>query len=129
MRMHLEYNSSTINSTDVVGRNIMKIMNIITEFWSHTLEIDYLPGLSFEIPPTFDPNKFTCMTFLVPRSLIDTPTPNKDFGLLIEAVDDGDSGVTAFSTPCAYSSTTKRPLWGFIHWNKNYLSFSPINFQ
>lgn len=69
------------------------------------------------------------MTFTVPANLINNPTPNKDFGLLIEAQDDGDSGVTAYSYPCASSAVTKRPLWGFIHWNKKYLAFNPLNFQ
>lgn len=104
-------------------------MNIINEFWSRTIEIDYLPSLSFDIPAGIDRDNYQCLTFTVPRRLIDFPTPNKDFGLLIEAEDDGDSGVTAYSYPCASSSVNKRPLWGFIHWNKQYLSFNPLNFQ
>lgn len=69
----------------MVGRNLKKIMNIINEFWSRTIEIDYLPSLSFEIPPVFNLDNFQCMSFTVPKRLIQTPTPNKDFGLLIEA--------------------------------------------
>lgn len=57
------------------------------------------------------------MTFNVPERLIVTPTPNKDYGLLVEALDDGDNGITAFSYPCAYSNSTLKPLWGMIHWN------------
>ena len=129
MRIHYQYNTTTINDTDLIGRNLKKIMNIINQFWSRTIEIDYLPALSFEIPPVFNANNFQCMSFTVPQRLITTPMPNKDFGLLIQAQDDGDSGVTAYSYPCASSSVNKRPLWGFIHWNKNYLSFNPLNFQ
>ena len=104
-------------------------MSIINEFWSRTIEIDYLDSLSFDIPAGMDRDNYQCLTFTVPGRLIDSPTPNKDFGLLIEAEDDGDSGVTAYSYPCASSSVNKRPLWGFIHWNKQYLSFNPLNFQ
>lgn len=42
-----------------------------------------MPSLSFDIPLGFDRDNFQCMTFNVPRRLIDTPLPNKDFGLLI----------------------------------------------
>jgi hypothetical protein len=129
IRILYVYNTTTISDADPMGRNLMKIMNIINEFWSRTIEIDYLSALSFQVPPGMDSNNFQCMTFTVPKSLIDTPTPNKDFGLLIEAEDDGDSGVTAYSYPCASSNTTKRTLWGFMHWNKNYLAFDPLSFQ
>jgi hypothetical protein len=47
IRILLVYNTSTINDTDPVGKNVMKIMNIINEFWTRTLEVDYLTALSF----------------------------------------------------------------------------------
>lgn len=44
-----------------------------------------MPALSFDIPRGSDVNNYQCMTFTVPANLINNPTPNKDFGLLIEA--------------------------------------------
>lgn len=88
-----------------------------------------MPALSFEITPPYDPTNVKCMNFNVPETLIKSPIPNKDFGVFVDGEDDGDNGVTAFSYPCSYSAVSKRPLWGFIHWNKQYLTFNPINFQ
>lgn len=47
IRMHYEYNGTTISDGDLVGRNLKKIMNIIGEFWARTIEIEYIPALSF----------------------------------------------------------------------------------
>ena len=92
--------------------------------------MDYLPSLSFNVDPSQDRDNFACLTFQVPRSLLDTPTPNKDFGVLVEAKDDGNVGVTAYSYPCAYSTLQNKPNWGIIHWNKYYMtSFDPLSFQ
>ena len=56
--------------------------------------------------------------------------PNKDFGFLVEARDDGDNGVTAFSLPCAYSTSKNKPTWGIVHWNTQYMTtFDPLSFQ
>lgn len=37
IRIHYEYNTTTVSSTDPVGKNLMKIMNIINEFWVRTI--------------------------------------------------------------------------------------------
>lgn len=37
LRIHYEYNTTTITENDVIGRNIMRIMNIIAEFWARTI--------------------------------------------------------------------------------------------
>ena len=104
-------------------------MEILGTFWSKTIEVNYLSHLIFNVPSNFDRNNIKCLSFSVPRRLIDNPTPNKDFGFLIEAQDDGDSGVTAYSYPCAFSQSDGRPLWGMVHWNKQYMTFDPLSFQ
>lgn len=76
-----------------------------------------------------DPNFVQCLSFIVPQTIIKNPVANADFGILVEAKDDGDSGVTAYSYPCAYSMTTKQPMWGLLHWNINYFSFDLLSFQ
>jgi predicted metallopeptidase len=37
--------------------------------------------------------------------------------------------VTAYSYPCAYSAAQNKPLWGIVHWNKEYMTFDPLSFQ
>jgi hypothetical protein len=121
----LEYNTSTINNTTILGQNIIKMMNILTLYWSKTLEVYYLPGLSFNSNDSIP----KCLDFVIPRDIISTPILNVDYGILVEAKDDGESGTTAYSYPCAYSLTTKQPLWGLLHWNINYLTFDLLSFQ
>lgn len=104
-------------------------MEIIATFWSKTIAVNYLPYLTFNVPSNFDRNNIKCLDFHVPRRLIDNPTPEKDFGFFIEAKDDGDSGVTAYSYPCAFSKTDGRSMWGIVHWNKEYMTFDPLSFQ
>ena len=77
--------------------------------------------LSFNVDPSFDRNNFNCLSYKVPVTLLDNGVIEKDFGILVEARDDGDNGVTAFSFPCAYSAVDRRPMWGLVHWNKNYI--------
>jgi hypothetical protein len=50
-------------------------------------------------------------------------------GIFVEAKNDGDSGITAYSYSCAFSQTTKQPLWGLLHWNIYYFDFNLISFQ
>ena len=104
-------------------------MNIINLFWQKTLEVDYLPFLSFNVDPSIDKNNFQCLSFTVPIDVLNNPIPGKDFGILIEAKDDGNTGVTAYSYPCAYSISTNQPLWGLLHWNLNYFTYDLLSFQ
>ena len=129
IRFHYEYNQSDISENDALGKNVKKVMEVLETYWAKTIEVDYMPYLSFKIHSSFDSSNFKCLSFHVPQSLIDNPTPNKDFGFLIEAKDDGDSGVTAYSYPCAYSQNEDKPTWGMIHWNKQYMTFDPLSFQ
>jgi hypothetical protein len=70
------------------------------------------------------------LDFEVSADIINKPIANKDFGILVEAKDDGDSGTIAYSYPCAYSKTGNRPLWGLFHWNKFYMNqFDSLTFQ
>ena len=85
--------------------------------------------LSFNLDPSFDRSNFKCLGFHVQRFLLDNGVPEKEFGILVEARNDGDNGVTAYSFPCAYSSIDRRPLWGLVHWNKNYIKLDPVSFQ
>ena len=104
-------------------------MEILATFWGKTISVNYLPHLTFNVPSNFDRDNIKCLDFHVPRRLIDNPTPDKDFGFFIEAKDDGDSGVTAFSYPCAFSKTDGRSMWGMVHWNKEYMGLDPLSFQ
>lgn len=85
--------------------------------------------LSFNVDSNQDRDNFACLTFRVTRDILDNPIPNKDFGILVEAKEDGDTGVTAYSFPCAYSISQNKPTWGLVHWNKEYMSFDPLSFQ
>jgi hypothetical protein len=130
IRIHYIYNTTDISSTTTLGSNIIKIMDIIKSFWEKIIEVDYMPSLSFNVDPAQDRNNFACLSFRVDRSILDNPVPNKDFGILVEAKDDGDSGVTAYSYPCAYSTSQNKPTWGIVHWNTQYMtSFDPLSFQ
>ena len=42
-----------------------------------------MPSLSFNVDPSQDRDNFACLTFRVPRNIIDNPIPNKDFGILV----------------------------------------------
>jgi len=92
--------------------------------------VDYLSSLSFNVDAAQDRDNFACLEFRVSRSILDNPIANKDFGILVEAKDDGESGVTAYSYPCAYSTSQNKPTWGIVHWNTFYMtSFDPLSFQ
>lgn len=94
------------------------------------MEVDYVPSLSFNVDAAQDRDNFACLTFRVSRDILDNPIPSKDFGVLVEAKDDGDSGVTAYSYPCAYSGSQNKPTWGIVHWNTQYMtSFDSLSFQ
>lgn len=112
-----------------MGKNILKMMNIISLYWSKVLEVYYMPSLSFNIDSSVDKNNYQCLSFTVPPAIIDNPILNKDYGVLVEAKNDGDSGVTAYSYPCAYSMSTNQPNWGLLHWNVNYFTFDLLSFQ
>jgi len=58
-------------------------MNIITLYWQKTLEVYYVPALSFNVAGNTDKRYVTCLTFNVPEDVVVNPVPNKDFGLLI----------------------------------------------
>ena len=70
-----------------------------------------------------------CLSFIVPQDVIKNPVANADYGILVEAKNDGDSGITAYSYPCAYSVTSRKPMWGILHWNINYFTFDLLSFQ
>jgi hypothetical protein len=129
IRLYYIYNTTDIASTDTIGSNVIKIMDIINVYWQKVIEVDYLASLSFNVAANQDRTNFACMNFRVDQSILDNPIPNKDFGFLIEAKDDGDNGVTAYSLPCAYSLAQNKPTWGIVHWNKQYMTFDPISFQ
>jgi hypothetical protein len=66
IRINYIYNTSDVQQTDPNGKNILKIMSIIDQFWQKTIEVDYYPFLSFDIDSTFDKNNFQCLSFTVP---------------------------------------------------------------
>jgi hypothetical protein len=129
IRFYFVYNTTEIDASTSTGQNIMKMMDILRLFWQKTIEVYYDSALSFNVASGIDPSYVQCLSFLVPQDIIRNPTPNVDYGIFIEAKDDGDSGVTAYSYPCAYSLTSKKPLWGLLHWNINYFSFDLLSFQ
>ena len=129
IRFHTLYDNKTVDASTTTGQNIRKMMNILELFWKKTLEVYYAPSLSFNVAEGFNPSDVSCLTFKVPQYIVQQPTPNADFGILVEAMDDGDSGVTAYSYPCAYSVSTRQPLWGLLHWNTNYFTFDLLSFQ
>lgn len=104
-------------------------MNILQLFWQRTIEVYYADSLSFNVAQGIDPTYVQCLNFVVPQTLIKTPVSKADYGIFIEAKNDSDSGVTAYSYPCAYSITTKQPMWGLLHWNIFYFSFDALSFQ
>lgn len=112
-----------------MGQNIIKMMDILQSFWKHTIEVYYAASLSFNVATGIDSSFVQCLSFIVPQEIIRNPVANADYGILVEAKDDGDTGVTAYSYPCAYSLSTKQPLWGLLHWNINYFSFDLLSFQ
>lgn len=57
------------------------------------------------------------------------PTPNADYGIFVQAKNDGNNGITAYSYPCAYSLTNSQPLWGLLSWNINYFNYDTLSFQ
>lgn len=69
------------------------------------------------------------MNFIVPKDIIANPVPDVDYGIFVQASDDGNNGVTAYSYPCAYSLSLKQPVWGIISWNINYFNFDLLSFQ
>ena len=85
IRFHLVYNTTHINSSTSIGQNLIKIMNIVTLFWQKTIDIEYSPSLSFNVPNRVKPENVTCLHFRVPLSIINNPVPNADFGIFIEA--------------------------------------------
>jgi hypothetical protein len=85
IRMHYVYNETDVQTNDAKGQNTIKIMEIIRSFWAKVIEVDYIPALSFNVDASQDRDTFACLTFQVPRSLLDNPVPNKDFGILVEA--------------------------------------------
>jgi hypothetical protein len=105
------------------------MMDILQVFWENTIEVYYAPALSFNLAAGADPNNVQCLDFNIPPALISTPTPNADYGIFVEAMNDGASGITAYSYPCAYSLTSQQPLWGILHWNTNYFTFDVLSFQ
>ena len=59
------------------------MMNILTLFWERTLEVYYIPALTFSVPPGTNPNQYLCLAFQVPPNVIQNPTPNADYGILV----------------------------------------------
>ena len=104
-------------------------MDIVKSFWYHIIEVDYFPSLSYNLNSSQNRDDYACGTFQVSRTILDNPIPNKDFGVLIEAKDDGDSQSTAYSFPCAMSIALNKPTWGLMHWNKFYMNFTVLSFQ
>ena len=129
IRFHMIYNTTDIDSSTSTGQLIMKMMNILELFWKKTIEVYYAPSLSFNVATGIDRSYVQCLNFIVPQSVINNPVENADYGILVEAKDDGKTGVTALSIPCAYSLTTKQPLWGLLHWNIYYFTFDLLAFQ
>ena len=129
IRFHFIYNNTDVDPATSNGQNIMKMMDILKLFWEKTIDVYYAPSLSFNVAPGVDRTFVTCLTFNVPQNIINNPVPNADFGIFIEAKNDGDNGITAYSYPCAYSPTSKKPMWGILHWNINYFSFDLLSFQ
>ena len=105
------------------------MMAILQLFWENTIEVWYQPSLSFNVASGIDKSYVTCLTYVVPQDIINNPTPNADYGIFVAANNDGANGITAFSYPCAFSMTTKQPLWGLLSWNTNYFSFDLLSFQ
>jgi hypothetical protein len=83
IRIHYVYNTTDIDPTDPMGKNIIKIMNIINLFWQKTIEVYYLPFLSFNVDASVSKTNFQCLSFTVPVDILNNPIPGKDFGILV----------------------------------------------
>ena len=83
IRLYYIYNTTDISSSDLIGRNIIKIMDIIKSFWYHIIEVDYFPSLSFNLNSNQAKDNYACGSFQVSKTILDNPIPNKDFGVLI----------------------------------------------
>lgn len=129
IRFHIIYDTISVDSSTSMGQSIIKMMDIIQMFWRNTIEVYYAPSLSFNVASGIDSSYVQCFSFTVPQSVIKTPVLNADYGFFVEAKDDGDSGVAAYSSPCAYSMQAKQPLWGLLHWNTKYLTYDLLSFQ
>lgn len=129
IRFHLIYNDTQIDSSTATGQNIITMMNILQLFWQKTLEVYYQPTLSFNVATGIDSSYVQCLNFIVPQDIIKNPVANADYGIFVQASDDGSNGVTAYSYPCAYSLTTKQTTWGLLSWNTNYFNFDLLSFQ
>ena len=129
IRFHLVYNTTEVVASTPMGKNILTMMNILQLFWQKTLEVYYQPSLSFNVADGIDRNFVQCLTFTVPSEIINSPTPDADYGIFVQASNDGANGVTAYSYPCAYSLSTKQPTWGLLSWNTNYFNFDLLSFQ
>ena len=128
IRFYLHYDTD-IDQQSTSGLAINKIMNIITLFWQNTLEVYYPKSLTFKVDAGKDLSQILCLSFTIPRSIINTPIPNADYGIFIQSKNDGANGNTAYSYPCAYSTNTNNPIWGILAWNLNYFNFDLLSFQ
>jgi hypothetical protein len=81
--LHYIYNTTDISSSDIIGQNIQKIMDIIKSYWQKVIEVDYLPVLSFNVDSSQNRDNYACLNFQVSRTVLDNPIPNRDFGVLI----------------------------------------------
>lgn len=43
IRFYVEYDEELGKEDELIQKNLKKIMSIVLEFWSQTVEIDYLP--------------------------------------------------------------------------------------
>jgi hypothetical protein len=51
IRFHIVYNDNDVVPSTPTGQSIIRMMNIIQLFWQKTIEVYYLPALSFNVSP------------------------------------------------------------------------------
>jgi hypothetical protein len=83
IRINYIYNTTDIDNTTTLGKYIYRVMDIIQEVWGKIIEVDYYPSLSFNVAASQDRNNFACLDFQVSAYILNTPIPNKDFGILV----------------------------------------------
>lgn len=66
IRFYYVYNTTDISSNDALGKNIIKMMDIIKSFWQKTIEVNYKTALSFNLPAGSITTGYSCLTFTVP---------------------------------------------------------------
>ena len=129
IRFYFSYDKETVDAVTTFGQTVITMMSILQLFWQKTIEVYYQPALSFEVAAGIDRNNVLCLIYPVPQDIINNPVRNADYGIFVTAKNDGANGITAYSSPCAFSLATKQPTWGLLGWNTHYFLFDLLSFQ